>query len=247
MTDTVLISDPQPGVRLLTINRPERRNALNRATYAALGAAIAAADAEEAVRAIVLTGAEGCFTAGNDLGDFQDTSDAGPSAGLTFLRGLTACSKPLIAAVEGFAVGIGTTLLLHCDLAYAGAGATFRLPFAHLGLCPEGASSFLLPRIAGTKKAAELLMLGNAFGPDIACDAGLVNAVTAKDGALAAALEKAGLLAALPAESVVATKRLLRAHTQEAVAAALELEAESFHALRRGPAAQAAFARFFKR
>lgn len=247
MTETLLLSDPQPGVRLLTINRPDRRNALNRATYAALGDALAAADADGEVRAIVLTGAEGCFTAGNDLADFQDTSDTGPSAGLTFLRALTSCTKPVLAAVEGFAVGIGTTLLLHCDFAYAGAGATFRLPFAALGLCPEGASSYLLPRIAGSKKAAELLMLGSPFGPDIACDAGLVNAVTAKDGALAVALEKAGLLAALPPESVAATKRLLRAHTQEAVAAALALEAESFHALRRGPAAQAAFARFFKR
>ncbi len=247
MTESLLLSDPRPGVRLLTINRPQRRNALDRATYGALGEAIAAADADEAVRAIVLTGAEGCFTAGNDLSDFQDTSDTGPSAGLTFLQALTACGTPLLAAVEGFAVGIGTTMLLHCDLAYAGAGATFRLPFAALGLCPEGASSYLLPRIAGTKMAAELLMLGEAFGPDVACDAGLINSVTAKDGALALALEKAGALAALPPESVLATKRLLRAHTRDAVSAALALEAESFHALRRGPAAQAAFARFFKK
>lgn len=247
MTDSLLLTDPQPGVQLLTINRPHRRNALDRATYGALGDALTAADADGGVHAIVLTGAEGCFTAGNDLSDFQDTSDTGPSAGLTFLRALSGCGKPVIAAVEGFAVGIGTTLLLHCDLAYAGAGTTFRLPFAHLGLCPEGASSYLLPRIAGTKKAAELLMLGTSFGPDVACDAGLVNEVTPKDGALEVALEKAVALAALPPESVLATKRLLKAHTREAVAAALALEAESFHALRRGPAAQAAFARFFKR
>ncbi|OYW59380.1 MAG: enoyl-CoA hydratase [Azorhizobium sp. 32-67-21] len=248
MTGSLLVSDPHSGVRLLTINRPARRNALDRATYRALGDALAAADGDEAVRAIVLTGAEGCFTAGNDLSDFQDTSDTGePSAGLTFLRALTGCATPVIAAVEGFAVGIGTTLLLHCDLAYAGAGATFRMPFVNLGLCPEGASSYLLPRIAGTKKAAELLMLGTTFGPDVACDAGLINAETAQGGALGLALDKAVALAALPPESVQATKRLLRAHTQENVQAALALEAESFHALRRGPAAQAAFARFFKR
>ncbi len=248
MTGSLLVSDPHSGVRLLTINRPARRNALDRATYRALGDALAAADGDEAVRAIVLTGAEGCFTAGNDLSDFQDTSDTGePSAGLTFLRALTGCATPVIAAVEGFAVGIGTTLLLHCDLAYAGAGATFRMPFVNLGLCPEGASSYLLPRIAGTKKAAELLMLGTTFGPDVACDAGLINAETAQGGALGLALDKAVALAALPPESVQATKRLLRAHTQETVQAALALEAESFHALRRGPAAQAAFARFFKR
>lgn len=114
------VADPEPGIRLVTIDRPERRNALDRATYAGLAAAFAAAGADETVRAVVLTGAGGCFTAGNDLRDFQDVETDGDSPGLTFLKALRGCPKPVVAAVEGHAVGIGTTLLLHCDLAYAG-------------------------------------------------------------------------------------------------------------------------------
>lgn len=245
---SLLISEPRPGVRLLVISRPERRNALDRATYGALCEALSAADADEGVRAVVLTGAGGCFTAGNDLADFQDTRSSGePSAGLAFLTALTGFAKPLVAAVEGFAVGIGTTLLLHCDLAYAGEGAKFRLPFVPLGLCPEGASSYLLPRIAGTKRAAELLMLGAPFGAAQAVEAGLVNAVTPEGEALDLALAKAEALAALPPSALAATKRLLRSATMDQVAGALALEAEQFHALRLQPAAQAAFAAFFRK
>ncbi|MFG1270872.1 enoyl-CoA hydratase-related protein, partial [Xanthobacter sp. DSM 14520] len=233
---------------LLTMSRPERRNALDRATYTALGDAFAAAGEDEAVRVVVLTGVGNCFTAGNDLADFQDTSNAGePSAGLTFLNALTAFPKPAVAAVEGFAVGIGTTMLLHFDLAYAGSGARFRLPFANLGLCPEGASSYLLPRIAGLKRASELLLLGEAFGAEVAAEAGIVNAVTKAGGALALALEKAQALAALPPRSLATTKRLLRTATAGPVAQALATEAEHFHALRLEPAAQAAFAAFFRK
>jgi len=248
VTDSLLISEPHSGVRLLTISRPERRNALDRATYGALGDALTAAAADDGVRAVVVTGAGGCFTAGNDLADFQDTSNAGePSAGLTFLGALSGFPKPVVAAVEGFAVGIGTTMLLHFDLAFAGAGARFRLPFVNLGLCPEGASSYLLPRIAGTKKAAELLLLGEVFGAAEAQAAGLVNAVTEEGGALGLALAKAQALAALPPKSLATTKSLLRHALAGEVASALAREAEQFHALRLEPAAQAAFAAFFKR
>lgn len=248
MTQSLIVTDPHPGVRLLTMSRPGRRNALDRATYKAIGDAFAAAATDDAVRVVVLTGAGNCFTAGNDLADFQDTSNAGePSAGLTFLNALTAFPKPAVAAVEGFAVGIGTTMLLHFDLAYAGAGARFRLPFVNLGLCPEGASSYLLPRIAGTKRASELLLLGEVFGAEVAAEAGIVNAVTGEGGALALALEKAQALAALPPRSLSTTKRLLRAATAGPVADALALEAENFHALRLEPAAQAAFAAFFRK
>lgn len=248
MSPSLIITDPHEGVRQLTISRPERRNALDRATYGALAEALKAAAPDDSVRAVVLTGAAGCFTAGNDLADFQDTSNAGePSAGLTYLGVLSTFPKPVVAAVEGFAVGIGTTMLLHCDLAYAGAGARFRLPFVNLGLCPEGASSYLLPRIAGTKRAAELLLLGELFGAAEAAEAGIVNAVTEEGAALSHALDKAKALAALPPESLAATKSLLRHATAEPVARALALEAQHFHALRLQPAAQAAFAAFFKR
>jgi len=248
MTETVLIGEPATGVSLVTLNRPDRRNALDRATYAALTAAIARAGKDEATRVLVLTGAGGCFTSGNDLKDFQDVADDGqPSPGMTVLRALGACPKPVVAAVEGFAVGIGATLLLHCDLAYAGEGATFRLPFTALGLCPEGASSYLLPRLAGAKRAAELLLLGEAFCAREAQEAGLVNAVVAKGGALAASLDRARQLAALPATALAATKTLLRAGVEADVAAALERESRLFHALRRGPEAQAAFAAFLRK
>ncbi|WP_341989870.1 enoyl-CoA hydratase-related protein [Azorhizobium sp. AG788] len=246
--DTLIIATPHDGVRLLTISRPARRNALDRATYGALGTALAAADADPAVRVVVLTGAAGCFTSGNDLADFQDSGETiQESAGLTFLKVLSTLSKPVIAAVEGFAVGIGTTLLLHCDLAYAGAGAKFRLPFVNLGLCPEGASSYLLPRVAGAKLAAELLLLGEGFSAHTALDAGIINAVAPEGGALDLALAKAQALAALPPLSIATTKRLLKAGVAATVAQTLETEAQSFHALRRGPEAQAAFAAFFAR
>lgn len=248
VSETLRTSAPADDVRLLTIDRTDRRNALDRATYAALREAIAQAGTDTSVRAVVLTGAGACFTAGNDLRDFRDTAESvEDSPGLALLKVLAACPKPVVAAVEGHAVGIGTTLLLHCDLAYAGAGARFRLPFTSLGLSPEGGSSYLLPLVAGTKRAAELLMLGEPFGAETALEAGLVNAVVPAGQALDAALERARALAALPPASVAATKRALRAGHAEIVARTLASEAETFHALRRAPAAQAAFAAFLAR
>lgn len=244
---SVRLADPEPGIRLVTIDRPERRNALDRAAYAALTEAFAAAGGDARVAAVVLTGAGGCFTAGNDLTDFQDVETGGDSPGLTFLKALRACPTPVVAAVEGHAVGIGTTLLLHCDLAYAGAGARFRMPFTALGLSPEGGSSYLLPLVAGSKRAAELLMLGEPFTAEAAATAGLVNAVVPEGTALETALAKARALAALPRTSIAATKQALRRGQDANVARALAEEAEVFHALRRGPEAQAAFAAFLRR
>jgi enoyl-CoA hydratase/carnithine racemase len=247
MTDSLLIVDHPHGVRLLSISRPARRNALDKATYNALSAALIEADADASVRVVVLTGAEGCFTSGNDLADFLKSGEDGPSAALNFLGVIAVFSKPLVAAVEGFAVGIGTTMLLHCDLAYAGRDAKFRLPFVNLGLCPEGASSYLLPRVAGSKLAAELLMLGEGFSAETAERAGIVNAVTETGGALELALAKAQALAAIGPASLAATKRLLKKGVANTIAETLTTEAESFQALRRGPEAQKAFAAFFAR
>ena len=248
MADSLVITDPHPGVRQLTISRPERRNALDKATYAALGTALKEAANEDSVHVVVLTGSDGVFTAGNDLVDFQDLGDGGgPSAALAFLGVLSTFPKPVIAAVEGFAVGIGVTMLLHCDLAFAGRDTRFRMPFVNLGLCPEGASTYLLPRIAGTKAAAELLLFGEPFTATRAQEAGIVNAVTDDGAALAIALERAVALAALPLDPVVATKRLLRHATAGPVAEALAIEARTFQTLRRQPAAQEAFAAFFRK
>ena len=244
---SVTVADVEPGLRLVTMDRPERRNALDRASYAGLTQAFAAANDDESVRAVVLTGAGGCFTAGNDLRDFQDTQTTGESPGMVFLAALRDCAKPVVAAVEGHAVGIGATLLLHCDLAYAGAGATFRLPFAALGLSPEGGSSYLLPRIAGSKRAAELLMLAEPFGAETAREAGFVNAVVPQGEALATALDKARALAALPVQGIAATKQALRRGQEAIVRTALREESEVFHALRKTPEAQAIFAAFLRR
>ncbi|MCJ2026252.1 enoyl-CoA hydratase/isomerase family protein [Methylobacterium sp. J-067] len=244
---SVTVADVEPGLRLVTMDRPERRNALDRAAYAALTEAFAAADGDASVRAVVLTGAGGCFTAGNDLRDFQDTQTTGESPGMIFLAALRDCAKPVVAAVEGHAVGIGATLLLHCDLAYAGDGAKFRLPFAALGLSPEGGSSYLLPRIAGAKRAAELLMLAEPFGAQAAKEAGFVNAVVPGGQALSVALDRARALAALPAQGIAATKQALRRGQEEIVRTALREESEVFHALRKTPEAQAIFAAFLRR
>jgi enoyl-CoA hydratase/carnithine racemase len=163
---------------------------------------------------------------------------------MDFLHAISTATKPVVAAVEGFAVGIGTTVLLHCDLAYAGKGASFRMPFAALGLCPEGASSFLLPRVAGPKRAAELLMLAEAFGPETALEAGLLNGVTAEGAALAMAHDKARALAAMPPQSIALTKMLLKRSQTAAIAETIETEARHFGERLRSAEAQAAFAAF---
>mgnify|MGYP002138963324 CR=1 FL=1 len=151
----------------------------------------------------------------------QRSADDGARVAMDFLGAISTATKPVVAAVEGFAVGIGTTMLLHCDLAFAGTGALFRMPFVTLGLCPEGASSYLLPLAAGSKRAAELLMLGESFGPQAALEAGLLNAVLAEGKALEAALDKAKALAALPPQSVALTKMLLKRGQAAAVAETL--------------------------
>jgi enoyl-CoA hydratase/carnithine racemase len=244
MTDTVLVETAAPGVLQVTMNRPERKNALDRATYVALAEALSAGDADPAVRAIVLTGAGGSFTSGNDIRDFAAAAGTGPRVAMDYLGVIANSRKPVIAAVEGFAVGIGTTMLLHCDLAYAAKGASFRMPFVALGLCPEGASSYLLPLMAGSKRAAELLMLGEAFGPEVALDAGIVNAVTSEGGALAVAIEKAKAFVALPPEAVAVTKMLLKRGNAAAVTETLATEARHFSERLVSAEAQAAFAAF---
>jgi enoyl-CoA hydratase/carnithine racemase len=244
MSETVLSEAVAEGVVQITMSRPDRRNALDRATYQGLIDAIAAAEAEASVRAIVLTGAGGCFTSGNDLKDFAAAGLGGPRVAIDFLTAISTAKKPIVAAVEGFAVGIGTTMLLHCDLAFAGSSASFRVPFVALGLCPEGGSSYLLPLIAGSKRAAELLMLGEAFGPVVAQEAGLLNGVAEEGGALALALEKARALAALPPQSVALTKMLLKRGSAAAVAETIATEARHFGERLLSAEAQAAFAAF---
>ena len=249
MSESVISETVAAGVVQITMNRPDRKNALDRTSYAGLIAAIAAAEADASIRAILLTGAGGCFTSGNDIKDFAAAAATGQglTIAIDFLNAISTAKKPIVAAVEGFAVGIGTTMLLHCDLAFAGRTATFRLPFVTLGLSPEGGSSYLLPLVAGSKKAAELLMLGEPFGAEAAEDAGLVNAVIEEGTALEAGLAKAKTLAALPPELVALTKMLLKRGSAQAVAETIGTEAHHFGERLRSAEAMAAFAAFLKK
>ena len=247
MTAAVLIETVAPGVSQITMNRPERKNALDRASYLGLIEALAAAEADPQIRAIVITGTGGCFTSGNDIRDFAAAVGDGARIAMDFLTAISTATKPIVAAVEGFAVGIGTTMLLHCDLAFAGDSAVFRMPFVALGLSPEGASSYLLPLVAGSKRAAALLMLAEAFGPHEALDAGLLNAVVPGGTALETALVKAKALAALPPQSIALTKLLLKRGQATSVAETLSTEAKHFGERLRSDEAQAAFAAFLKR
>src|SRR5437660_1529726 len=166
-------TETRDHIATIELARPEKKNALTSAMYAAMTESLASAESDPGVRAIVIHGTRDCFTAGNDLKDFLQ-GPAGASQALRFISALSKVGKPVVAAVGGPAVGIGTTLLLHCDLVYAAPGARFQLPFVPLGLVPEGASSLLLPRIAGHARAAALLLLGHAFTAAEAQAAGIV-------------------------------------------------------------------------
>jgi enoyl-CoA hydratase/carnithine racemase len=234
------------AVLTLTIDRQDRRNALDTATYAALTEQIVQASADQSVSAVILTGAGEHFTAGNDLRDFQAERGAGDSAGLTFLRALTTAEAPVIAAVEGYAIGIGVTLLQHCDFVHVGDGATLRMPFVALGLCPEGASSLLMPRLVG-RRAAEWLLQGKAFTAQDAYEAGLATSVTEKGQALAAAQATAADLARQPPAALRLTKAMMKRADRQAVQETLDYEAQQFRARLQTDEAQAAFAKFFKK
>jgi len=234
------------AVLTLTIDRQDRRNALDTATYAALTEQISLASADLSVSAVILTGAGEHFTAGNDLRDFQAERGAGDSAGLTFLRALTTAEVPVIAAVEGYAIGIGVTLLQHCDFVHIGEGATLRMPFVALGLCPEGASSLLMPRLAG-RRAAEWLLQGKAFSAADAHEAGLATSVAPKGQALAAAQATAADLARQPPAALRLTKAMMKRADRQAIQETLDYEAQQFRARLQTEEAQAAFARFFKK
>ncbi|MBS0581140.1 MAG: enoyl-CoA hydratase [Proteobacteria bacterium] len=210
MTELILV-ESKAGVCHLRLNRPEKRNAITFAMYAALEEALRSADADEGVRALVLSGEGPGFCAGNDLQDFIHGGDFSASHPvLGFLRQLVRLGKPLVAAVHGQAVGIGVTMILHCDLVVAADNTRFSMPFVSLGLVPEAASSLLLPQRLGPQRAAELLLLGRPFDAAYAQSVGIVNRVVAEGRALGEALEMAATLAAQPPQALRATRRLLR-------------------------------------
>lgn len=243
MTDHIqLVRDG--AVLAITFARPDKKNALSSAMYEALIVALNVADRDEEIGAILFVGSGGAFTAGNDIGDFlAGTRAAHGAPAFRFIKALANCDTPMVAAVEGVAVGVGTTMLLHCDLVYAAPGATFRMPFVDLGLVPEAASSLLVPRRFGAAKAAELLLLGEPFDGAEAYRLGLVNAVVPNDALLAHARSKAQALAAKPRAAIAATRRLLRGDRAE-VLARMEEESAAFAKALTSPEAKRAFEAF---
>jgi enoyl-CoA hydratase/carnithine racemase len=233
---SISIDNSAPNVRVLTIDRTAKRNAFDIPTYRQLRQALQAADEDALAQVIVITGRGGVFTSGNDLADFRDHPES--SEGIQMLRALISADKPVIAAVEGFAVGIGTTMLLHCDLVYAGKSTLFSLPFVKLGLSPEGASTLLLPQLAGSKLAAELLLLGGNFGAPEAKRAGLINDTVDDGTALSVALNTARALLEIPSESLAITKRLLQ-RNRDHILQVIDEEAEHLGHRAASPSAQA--------
>lgn len=232
----------------IEFNRPEKKNALTASMYQALADALLDAQQDETVHVILLIGTADAFTAGNDLQDFLDHPPVYPDSPVFhFMYQLSHATKPVVAAVCGCAIGIGTTLLLHCDLVYAAEDARFGTPFAQLGLCPEFASSLLFARIAGYRRAAEKLLLGDSFDAHEARDMGLVNKILPAAHVMQHAHDQAVRLASMPSSSVRLTKRLIKAADMEAITARITEESKHFSEMLNAPAAREAFARFLKK
>lgn len=235
------------GTMVLTLDRPAQRNALSIEMYDDLRAGLDEANDDPRCHAVIITGSGGSFTAGNDLRDFQRPRRDGDSPALAFLRTLANVDVAVIAAVEGHAVGVGTTLLQHCDFVHADDTAVFSLPFISLALCPEGGSSLLLEQIAGRRKTAQWLMLGNQFDAQDALEGGLVTSVCPCGQALAEARRTAAVLATKPLQALRLTKRMLREPGRPALMAAMDAERERFGERLASSEAQALFKRFFER
>lgn len=233
-------------VLVVRINRPERKNALNHAMYTALAEALESAEKTTDIRCTLFTGSSDCFTAGNDLSDFAEglPGDFESTPVGRFLFGLANATKPVVAAVNGPAVGIGTTMLLHCDLVFAGNNTRFQMPFANLGLCPEGGSSLLLPTWLGRVRASELLMLGGAFDAEQADRLGLINRICDPEATEQTALDACQALAAQPPAAIRATKALISRPNKETLSATLLAEGELFGERLKSAEAAEAFSAF---
>lgn len=236
------------GVARIEIARPEKKNALTVAMYQQMADAIAAAHDDGSVRAIVIHGQPEIFTAGNDLEDFMQNPPADMNAPVfQFMLALGMAEKPVIAAVNGAAVGIGTTMLAHCDLAYCADNAMFSMPFVSLGLCAEFGSSLLVPLAAGYHKAAEKLLLGEPMSAEEALEMKLVNRILPPDEVLGYALKQAGRFNNLPPTSVRETKRLMKAGWKSITEKIIADEAQTFSRMLKSAEAKEAFSAFFER
>ncbi len=249
MTQPILIERPAAGVRVIRFNRPEKKNALTSAMYVAMTAALEDAERDEDVRALVFLGTPGCFCAGNDLADFlafAEESPSEPPAAFAFLKALACFGKPLLAGVDGLAIGIGTTLNLHCDLTVASARSLFRTPFVDLGLVPEAASSLIAPRLMGHQRAFAMLAMSEDFSGTAAREAGLVWKLAEPEEVEAQTLAAAEKLAARPFGALRATRALLKGDKAE-ILARMDEELALFTERLKSEEATNAFRRFLKR
>jgi enoyl-CoA hydratase/carnithine racemase len=236
------------GVATIEIARPEKKNAITREMYLAMADAFYAAATDPAVRAVLITGQPGVFTSGNDIEDFmQRPIDGTESPPIVFMRALLGCDKPVVAAVTGAAIGIGTTLLLHCDFVYVSDEARLAMPFVSLGLVPEFASSLVVPQLMGNVRAAEKILLGEPFTGAQAVECGIANAVLPAAEVAPHARRVAERFNALPPGAVQETKRLLRRARVQAVQETIDVESEIFARRLRSPEAQEAFSAFFQK
>ena len=246
MTDQVSVAD-EGGVRLIRMNRPEKKNALTQPMYAALSRALDEASGSDAVRCTIIAGAPGAFCAGSDIGDFLKAAEGGlKPITIDFLHALARNTKPLVAAVSGLAVGIGTTMLLHCDYVVAASNATFSTPFTKLGLIPEAASSLLAPMRMGHARAFALLVMGRPLAAEAARQAGIVNEVVDPELVDQVALKAAQEIAALPPGAVSISRALLRGDL-DAVRRQIDTERMYFKERLQSDEARAAFSTFLSR
>lgn len=243
-----ILIDTSAGITTLTLNRVAKKNSLTAAMYASLADALTHAQADAGVRVVVLQGHETVFSSGNDIADFLKNPPTSPDVPVfRFLRAISTFPKPIVAAVCGPAVGIGTTLLFHCDLVYAGDNAAFSMPFVNLGVCPEAASSLLAPQRMGFGRAAEALLLGDPFLAEAALEMGLISRIVPPTEASALAQRQAQRLAAKPLASLLETKRLMKQGQAAEVAQRMAEEAAIFGRMLGEPAAREAFGAFMEK
>jgi enoyl-CoA hydratase/carnithine racemase len=246
MTDEIVVREAD-GVCIVRMNRPEKKNALTQPMYAAMAQTLREAEAKDAIRCIVLAGCPGAFCSGSDISDFQKRAEGGlKPVTVDFLHALARNPKPLLAAVDGLAIGIGTTMLLHCDYVVAATNATFATPFTKLGLIPEAASSLLGPMRMGHARAFALLVMGQSMSAEEARAAGLINAVVDPAALEATVLQAAREISALPAGAVALARKLLRGNVDD-VLQRVDTEAMYFKERLASDEARAAFAAFFTR
>ncbi len=244
--DNLIITEENQGVFTITLNRFDKKNALNTSMYRQLVEHLNYAGETTAIHCVLIQGDETCFCAGNDLQDFIESSADDELVALTLINALVNFKKPLVAAVAGPAVGIGTTLLLHCDMVIAADNSKFKLPFTQLGLCPEAGSSLLITQLVGHQKAFELMVLGQTFSAEQACQYGIVNQVCSSDKLLALGEKTALSIARLPHDAVITSKKLLRQANKATLEKVIVDEIKDFTRLVNSDECKRILSQFFK-